>query len=154
VRARRKLAKKAERARYAPFMAGGSPHAGLPIGFAEFDAAGMPDSGAMHAMQARRPHLHMRCLAFYSLRTSQQLSELQHRAAAVPARLGAREGMSKCLKGLRALPGSGPEAAGRGRRRAARSGTAGGMRARVPLWRKAPAARTDRGPCTGTCRAG
>lgn len=50
----RKLAKKAERARYAPFMAGGSPHAGLPIGFAEFDAAGIPDSGAMHAMQARQ----------------------------------------------------------------------------------------------------
>ncbi|KAK9836159.1 hypothetical protein WJX81_005649 [Elliptochloris bilobata] len=49
----RKLAKKAERARYAPFMAGGSPHAGLPIGFAEFDAAGMQDTGAMHAMQGR-----------------------------------------------------------------------------------------------------
>lgn len=53
ITARRKLAKKAERARYAPFMAGGSPHAGLPIGFAEFDAAGLQEPGAMHAMQAR-----------------------------------------------------------------------------------------------------
>lgn len=49
----RKLAKKAERARYAPFMAGGSPHAGLPIGFAEFDATGLQEPGGMHAMQAR-----------------------------------------------------------------------------------------------------
>ena len=65
----RKLAKKAERARYAPFMAGGSPHAGLPIGFAEFDAAGLQESGAMHAMQAR-------CMSFTPLLSPEALGPL------------------------------------------------------------------------------